>query len=141
MSTEFSLHLVALVFVVFLITLYLLNIWLFEPLLLFMEKRNQSINQDVQEIKDSTDEVEHINNEIQEILNQARKQAKQITEEALSEAKNVYDAKMARYKAENQVKMEEFSKKLENEKMFLKLELLKQKSLFQDTLKAKIRQI
>ncbi len=141
MSTEISLHLMALVFVVFLITLYLLNIWLFKPLIHFMEKRNESISQDVQEIKDSANEVEYINKEIQEILNQARKQAKQMTEEALSEAKAVYDTKMTRHRAENQAKMENFIKKLEEEKLVLKTELLKQKTSFQDALKIKVQQI
>lgn len=141
MSTEISLHLMALVFVVFLATLYLLNIWLFKPLILFMEKRNESINQDVQEIKDSANEVELITKEIGEILDGARAEAKHMIENASAEAKSVYDAKMARYKAENQAKFEDFLKGLEYERVELKNALIGNKVLFQNALKSKIKEI
>ncbi|RDU74658.1 F0F1 ATP synthase subunit B' [Helicobacter anseris] len=141
MSTEISLHLMALVFVVFLATLYLLNIWLFKPLILFMEKRDESINQDVQEIKDSANEVELITKEIGEILDGARAEAKHMIENASTEAKSVYDAKMARYKAENQTKFEDFLKGLESERVELKNALIGNKALFQNALKSKIKEI
>lgn len=141
MSTEISLHLMALVFVVFLATLYLLNIWLFKPLMLFMEKRDESVNQDVQEIKDSANEVELIAKEINEILDGARIEAKNMIENTSSEAKSVYDAKMARYKAENQAKFEDFLKGLEAERVELKNALISNKTLFQNALKSKIKEI
>ena len=141
MTTEVSLHLMALVFVVFMATLYLLNIWLFKPLIHFMEKREESINQDVQEIKDSASEVEYINQEIQQILSHAHQEAKQMMENALAEAKSVSDAKLARQRGESQAKLQEFAKKLEEEKASLKADLLSQKALFQDALRKKISQI
>lgn len=141
MSTEISPHLMALVFVVFLATLYLLNIWLFRPLLHFMEKRNDSINQDVQEIKDSANEVEAITKEIQQILDLARIEAKQMIDNASSDAKSVYDAKIARYKSENQSKFEDFLQSLELERAELKVALSNNKNIFQDALRDKIKEI
>ena len=141
MSTEISLPLMALVFVVFLATLYLLIFWLFKPLIHFMEKREESISQDVQEIKDSASEVEYINQEIQQILSHAHQEAKQMMENALAEAKSVSDAKLARQRGESQAKLQEFAKKLEEEKASLKADLLSQKPLFQDALRKKISQI
>lgn len=141
MTSEVSLHLMALVFVVFLATLYLLNIWLFKPLIHFMDRREESINQDMQEIKDSASEVEYINQEIQQILDNARHEARQMIEAALAEAKSVSDVKLARHRSENQARLQEFAKKLEDEKACLKINLLSQKAFFQDTLRKKISQI
>lgn len=140
-EAEISLRLMALVFVVFLATLYLLNIWLFKPMVSYMEKRDKSINQDVQEIRDSADEVELISKEISEILDQARIEAKQMLDKASNEAKSVCEAKIVKYRSENQAKLEEFRSKLQAQKQDLKAVLLQDKVAFQDALKAKIRAI
>lgn len=141
MSTELSLRFMFLVFVVFMATLYLLNIWLFKPLIHFMERRNEAINQDAQEITDSEKEVVFIQQEIEQIIKQAKLESKQMTEEALSEAKAVYDAKIARHKVENQARLDEFMKNLQEEKQMLKAQLLNDKSKLQDALHTKIREI
>ncbi|MCE3039839.1 F0F1 ATP synthase subunit B' [Helicobacter anatolicus] len=141
MSTEINLRLMFLVFVVFIATLYLLNIWLFKPLMHFMERRDGVINQDAQEITDSEKEVIYIQEEIEQIIKQAKLDAKQMTEEALSEAKNVYDSKIARYKAENQAKIDGFMQKLEEEKKLLKTQLVGDKIALQEAIYTKIKNI
>ncbi|WP_104697175.1 MULTISPECIES: F0F1 ATP synthase subunit B family protein [unclassified Helicobacter] len=140
-EAELSLRLMALVFVVFLATLYLLNIWLFKPMVLYMEKRDKSINDDVQEIRNSADEVELITKEINEILNQARIEAKQMLDKASNDAKVVCEAKIARYRSENQAKLEEFRNKLQAQKQDLKNSLLQDRAIFQDALQTKLQTI
>ena len=141
MSTEINWHLMALVFLVFMVTLYLLNIWLFRPLLNFMQKRDESIYQDLQEITDSANEVEQIEREIVQILDQARKEARSMIEKAQSDARVLYESKMAKYRADNQNKIDEFLRDLNLQKAELKAQVLADKSSLQDVLKAKIGQI
>lgn len=141
MSTEINWHLMALVFLVFMVTLYLLNIWLFRPLLNFMQKRDESIYQDLQEITDSANEVEQIEREIVQILDQARKEARSMIEKAQSDARALYESKMAKYRADNQNKIDEFLRELNLQKAELKVQVLADKSSLQGALKAKIGQI
>ena len=141
MSTEINWHLMALVFLVFMVTLYLLNIWLFRPLLNFMQKRDESIYQDLQEITDSANEVEQIEREIVQILDQARKEARSMIEKAQSDARALYESKMAKYRVDNQNKIDEFLRDLNLQKAELKAQVLADKSSLQDVLKAKLGQI
>ena len=141
MSTEINWHLMALEFLVFMVTLYLLNIWLFRPLLNFMQKRDESIYQDLQEITDSANEVEQIEREIVQILDQARKEARSMIEKAQSDARALYESKMAKYRADNQNKIDEFLRDLNLQKAELKAQVLADKSSLQGALKAKIGQI
>ncbi len=141
MSTEINWHLMALVFLVFMVTLYLLNIWLFQPLLNFMQKRDESIHQDLQEISDSASEVEQIEREIVQILDQARKEARFMIEKAQNDARASYESKMAKYRFDNQNKIDEFLRDLNVQKAELKAQILANKTSLLDTLKTKIGQI
>ncbi len=141
MSTEVNAHLMVLVFLVFLVTMYLLNIWLFIPLLNFMKKRDESLNQDNKEIADSASEVEQIKREIAQILENARREAKEMLERASDEAYEIHEAKMLKHRSENQNRLEEFLSNLQQERAILKSQVMADSAVFQEAIRAKIKQI
>ncbi|MRJ06560.1 MAG: ATPase [Epsilonproteobacteria bacterium] len=71
---------------IFLITLVLLNKWLFQPLVKFMEERDAKLKQSLNQIEGNSEEVEKLQKEIEEILHRARVDANRIREEARLEA-------------------------------------------------------
>ncbi|PAF48431.1 F0F1 ATP synthase subunit B' [Helicobacter sp. 12S02634-8] len=134
-------YLMLLVFVVFLITLYLLNTWLYKPIFSFMDNRNSSITQDVESIHNNEQEIIEIDREIKQILENARLESVQIVEQANNEAKTAYEAKISKNKAETAAKFEEFLEGLQSQRSELKGRLLEQMPVFEESLKIKISQI
>lgn len=134
-------YLMLLVFVVFLVSVFLLNTWLYRPLLGFMEKREASIDQDLQSVQQSDQEINKINQEIKQILEDARLQSSQIIEQATAEAKSEYEAKIAKKKLESTSKIDDFFVELEKEKSSLKSSVLSHMQDFESSLKTRISQI
>ena len=71
---------------IFLITLVLLKMWLFDPLVRFMEEREIKLQKLLEMIEANSKEANHLEKEINEILDKARKEAKAIREEAKAKA-------------------------------------------------------
>lgn len=134
-------YLMLLVFVVFLVSVFLLNTWLYRPLLRFMENREASIDEDLQSVQHSDQQINKINQEIKQILEDARLQSSQIIEQATAEAKSEYEAKIAKKKLESASKLDEFFAELSKEKSSLKSSLLLHMPEFESSLKTRISQI
>ncbi|PAF52735.1 FoF1 ATP synthase subunit B' [Helicobacter sp. 13S00477-4] len=141
MSITLNPYLMLLVFVVFIITLYLLNIWLYKPLLSFMDNRDLSIEQDMQSIQENNQETLKIDKEIRQTIENARLEALQIVEKATTDAKLAYETKMTKKKMECAAKIDEFLKGLQTQKNDLKKQLLAEIPEFEITLRKKISQI
>lgn len=133
--------LMLLVFVVFLITMFLLNSWLFKPLLTFMDERENSLRKDMDTATSDNDEVQEIQAKIQALFVDAKMQASKIIEEATESAKAEYDSKMAKIVAEIQSKTDQFRADLEEQKLQARQELLADLGGFEAALKDKIRAI
>ena len=71
---------------IFLITLILLKMWLFDPLLKFMEKRDVELKKKLEMAESNLNEAKQLEKEINEVLDKARKEAKAIREEAKAKA-------------------------------------------------------
>jgi len=71
---------------IFLITLILLKMWLFEPLVKFMEEREVKLNRSLEMIDSNSNETKQLEEEIEVVLDKARKEAKAIREEAKAKA-------------------------------------------------------
>lgn len=138
MHTEINWYLMALVFFIFLVTMYLLNIWLFRPLLSFVHKRNEAIEQDIREINDSASEIERIEKEVSEILENARREARLMVEKSQSESRALYEARILKYSLENQARIDEFMESIKAEKIRLKDHILMDKEGLKDALNRKI---
>lgn len=134
-------YLMLLIFVVFLITMFLLNSWLFRPLLAFMDERENSLRKDMDTAAGDNDEVREIQAKIQALFADAKMQAGKIIEEATESAKAEYDSKMAKIASEIQGKTDRFRAELEEQKIQARQELLADLSGFEVALKDKIRAI
>ncbi len=133
--------LMLLVFVVFIVTMFFLNTWLFKPLLGFMDEREASIQRDLQSAQSDDNSVKDIQNQIQSVLKNARNEASQILEEATNKAKEDYDKKISKKQEEMQRKIEDFRKDLISQKKSLKTELESYMPDFKKALQGKISQI
>jgi F-type H+-transporting ATPase subunit b len=72
---------------IFLITLVLLNMWLFKPLVKFMEDRDAKLAADKQSVSDNEKDTQKYEEEIASILDSAKAEANKIRQEALESAK------------------------------------------------------
>ena len=128
----------ALVFVVFLILIYLLNNILYKPLLGFMDERDASIKKDSQGIEENTAEIKVLQKEAEDILQKAKEQAALIKNKAQDKAKESAEVKISQKKDELAQKYNEFMQGLEDEKTKLRNSLLPQLPIFKESLKAKL---
>lgn len=128
----------ALVFVVFLILVYLLNRILYKPILSFMDARDASIRKDSEGIEGNTAEIKAIQKETEEILQQAKQEAALIKNKAHDLAKENADVRISQKKEELNRKYSEFMDNLEVERDKLKNALLSQIPAFKESLKAKL---
>ena len=72
---------------IFLVTLILLNQWLFKPLLNFMEQRDAKLEDELKSVSNNTNEAKKYEEEIAQILENAKSEAAKIKKAALEEAK------------------------------------------------------
>lgn len=133
--------LMLLVFVVFIITMFLLNTWLFKPLIGFMDERENSLRKDMESAVSDDNEVKEIQEKIRSVLADAKAQASRIIEDAIDNAKADYDARMEKKTNEIQARLESFRADLESQKYQVGQELLADMAGFESALKGKIQQI
>jgi F-type H+-transporting ATPase subunit b len=105
---------------IFLVTLILLNQWLFQPLLSFMKQRDAKLQEKLKTVSSNTDEAKQYEEEIASIIENAKAKASKIKKEAIEEAK-----KEATVMVESEVSKIEsakatFNKELEAKKAELK---------------------
>lgn len=133
--------LMLLVFVVFVITMILLNTWLFKPLIGFMDERENSLRKDMESAVSDDNEVREIQEKIRSVFADAKAQASRIIEDSIDSAKADYDARMEKKSSEIQAKLDSFRADLESQKHQARHELLADLAGFESALKSKIQQI
>ncbi|MCI7047015.1 MULTISPECIES: F0F1 ATP synthase subunit B' [Helicobacter] len=131
----------ALVFFTFLILIYLLNRILYKPLLGFMDARDSSIKKDSEGIEGNAADVKALKAEAEVILQNARQEASLIKNKAQENAKQMADAKITQKREELNLKYNEFTAILEEEREELKKTLLSKIPLFEESLKAKMAKL
>ncbi|CUU39418.1 MULTISPECIES: FoF1 ATP synthase subunit B' [Helicobacter] len=141
MSITLNPYLMLLVFVTFMLLIFLLNQWLFKPMLAFMSNRDSFIDQEITNTQGYRGEIDEIEKEIARTLSLARKEAAQILESATKEAKTNYEEKINAKKVENESKLAQAKQELEEQKSQLYAELLEQLPVFKNALNAKLEQI
>lgn len=141
MGISLNPQLMALVFVLFIISIYVLNKWLYQPILNFMDARDEKIKNDLANIDGNDSQITHIDGEIRAILDEARKEASAIKESALNDAKADYANNIERLKSENDENLSARLKALQSEKDELKSALLAQMSDFQTAINKKLEHI
>ncbi|RDU63448.1 hypothetical protein CQA53_08485 [Helicobacter didelphidarum] len=130
-----------LVFIVFMVTMFLLNKFVFQPLISFMDQREQKVANDLQLVNQDDNDLLQIEKEIQEILSKAKIEARTIKDEQIHEAKEKANNKIERIQAENKEKMESFMAKLYENKDQIKNEIKTSLGDIESLLLAKVKQI
>lgn len=134
-------YLMLLVFVVFLVTMFLLNRWLFKPLIGFMDEREATLRKDLDSISSSDAKVQDLQQQIQDLLTNARTRSNEILQKATSDAKAHYEANIQKKQEELAKKLQDFRANLEQQKETDKKELLANLGDFENALMSKIKQL
>jgi len=126
---------------IFLVTLMLLNQWLFQPLLSFIEKRDAKLEEELKAVSNNANEAKQYEEEIASIIENAKAEATKIKKDAMEVAK-----KEALEMVESEVsKVEEakiaFNKELEAKKADLTKALEANSNELKDMLSSKLKGI
>ncbi|MGP1579522.1 MAG: FoF1 ATP synthase subunit B' [Wolinella sp.] len=141
MSLSVNPWLMLVVFTIFILSVYLLNKWLYKPLLTFIDNRNISIKSDLESIQNNGSEIAFLDAEAARVLTQARSEANLIREKAIQSAMAISEKKITTKHEELEKKKKEFLKVLAEEEGVLRSSLLAQMPLYRESLKAKISQL
>ncbi len=128
----------AVVFVVFVLLLWAMNVWVYRPLLAFMDNRQAEIKDSLAKIKtDNTQSVE-IRHQIDALLKEAAEKRREMIAEAIQKAIESYDAVIKQKENELNQEFEAFAKQLQNEKQILKEQLQVQMPVFENELNKRV---
>ncbi|MWV62562.1 hypothetical protein DCO58_03525 [Helicobacter saguini] len=130
-----------LVFVVFLITMFLLNKFVFVPLISYMDEREKKVSKDLELVSSDDSQSEQIEKEIKEILTKAKNEAYALKEAEISKAKEAAAIKIEKIQSENKEKMDAFLAKLEANKEAMKADIKASLGDIESLLVTKIKQI
>ncbi|AZV46014.1 ATPase [Nautilia sp. PV-1] len=124
---------------IFLVTLILLKIWLFEPLVKFMDEREEKLRKSLEMINANTEDTKELEEEIQKVLAKAKKEAKEIRDEARAKAQAEAAEMKAKRLAEIEAAKEELAKEIQAEKERILSELAGSKEEIKTLVENKIR--
>ncbi|GAA7252224.1 FoF1 ATP synthase subunit B' [Helicobacter pylori] len=138
MNISVNPYLMAVVFVVFVLSLWAMNVWVYRPLLAFMDNRQAEIKDSLAKIKtDNTQSVE-IRHQIDALLKEAAEKRREMIAEAIQKATESYDAVIKQKENELNQEFEAFAKQLQNEKQILKEQLQVQMPVFENELNKRV---
>lgn len=138
-----DIHLPLMLFVLalFLILLVLLNNMLFQPLVKFIDDRDEAIAKDLEASKSFSSNSNELNNKADEVISNAKNEAAQIRQTAIDNEKTIAQSKIETKQKELEGKYDVFLEQLSSDKMQLKNSLLSQMPLFKESLKAKFSKL
>ncbi|GAA7133501.1 FoF1 ATP synthase subunit B' [Helicobacter pylori] len=138
MNISVNPYLMAVVFVVFVLLLWAMNVWVYRPLLAFMDNRQAEIKDSLAKIKtDNTQSVE-IRHQVDALLKEAAEKRREMIAEAIQKAAESYDAVIKQKESELNQEFEAFAKQLQNEKQILKEQLQVQMPVFENELNKRV---
>ncbi len=128
----------AVVFVVFVLLLWAMNVWVYRPLLAFMDNRQAEIKDSLAKIKTDNAQSVEIHHQIETLLKEAAEKRREMIAEAIQKATESYDAVIKQKENELNQEFEAFAKQLQNEKQVLKEQLQVQMPVFEDELNKRV---
>ncbi len=128
----------AVVFVVFVLLLWAMNVWVYRPLLAFMDNRQAEIKDSLAKIKTDNAQSVEIRHQIETLLKEAAERRREMIAEAIQKAAESYDAVIKQKENELNQEFEAFAKQLQNEKQILKEQLQVQMPVFEDELNKRV---
>ncbi len=127
--------------VVFFALIYLLNNILYQPLLGFMQKREELIKSDMDNIAENSGDVESSLNKANTLISDAKSEAASIRESALTKAKEAAAKELETAQAAIEAKYDAFVQELGADRAALKSDLLANLSSYQNSLQTKLKNI
>ncbi len=128
----------AVVFVVFVLLLWAMNVWVYRPLLAFMDNRQAEIKDSLAKIKTDNTQSMEIRHQIDALLKEAAEKRREMIAEAIQKAAESYDAVIKQKENELNQEFEAFAKQLQNEKQILKEQLQVQMPVFENELNKRV---
>ncbi len=128
----------AVVFVVFVLLLWAMNVWVYRPLLAFMDNRQAEIKDSLAKIKTDNAQSVEIRHQIETLLKEAAEKRREMIAEAIQKATESYDAVIKQKENELNQEFEAFTKQLQNEKQILKEQLQAQMPVFENELNKRV---
>ncbi|RVY37153.1 FoF1 ATP synthase subunit B' [Helicobacter pylori] len=138
MNISVNPYLMAVVFVVFVLLLWAMNVWVYRPLLAFMDNRQAEIKDSLAKIKTDNAQSVEIGHQIETLLKEVAERRREIIAEAIQKATESYDAVIKQKENELNQEFEAFAKQLQNEKQVLKEQLQVQMPVFEDELNKRV---
>ncbi len=138
MNISVNPYLMAVVFVVFVLLLWAMNVWVYRPLLAFMDNRQAEIKDSLAKIKTDNAQSVEIGHQIDALLKEAAERRREIIAEAIQKATQSYDVVIKQKENELNQEFEAFAKQLQNEKQVLKEQLQAQMPVFEDELNKRV---
>jgi F-type H+-transporting ATPase subunit b len=129
------------VLALFLTLLVLLNTMLFQPLVKFMDDRDNSIAKDLEAAKGLSGNSNELNAKADEIISNAKNEAAGIRQKAIDNEKTLALAKVETKQNELEAEYSKFLDRMSSDKENLKNSLLSQMPLFKESLKAKFSKL
>jgi len=138
-----DIHLPLMLFVLalFLFLLVVLNKMLFQPLVSFMDDRDNSIAKDLEAAKGLTGNTDELNAKAEVNISDAKNEAAAIRQKATDDEKSSAASKVESKQSELDKEYGSFIKKLAEDKENLKNSLLSEMPLFKESLKAKFSKL
>ena len=138
-----DIHLPLMLFVLalFLFLLVVLNIMLVQPLVKFMDDRDNSIAKDLEAAKGLSGNSDELSAKADENISNAKNEAAAIRQKAIDDEKTLSASKVETRQSELEQEYGNFVEKLTKEKESLKNALLSQMPLFKESLKAKFSKL
>ncbi|WP_024113751.1 FoF1 ATP synthase subunit B' [Helicobacter pylori] len=138
MNISVNPYLMAVVFVVFVLLLWAMNVWVYRPLLAFMDNRQAEIKDSLAKIKTDNAQSVEIRHQIEILLKEVAEKRREMIAEAIQKATESYDAVIKQKENELNQEFEAFAKQLQNEKQALKEQLQVQMPVFENELNKRV---
>ena len=138
---DISLSLMLVVAIVFFVMLVLLNNWLYQPLMAFMDERDKSIRKDLESVSADSSEIDELKAKAEAVIAEAKSEAAALRAKTIDESKLLAMSKIEAKKEELEEIYRAFLDSLKKEEGELRSELISQMPLFKESLKAKFSQI
>ncbi len=127
--------------VVFFALIYFLNAILYQPLLGFIQKREDLIKNDLENIAQDGGDVANSLNKANLLISEAKSEAAEIRESAVTKAKDAAAKELEIAQSVIEEKYDAFVKELSGERTELKKELVSNLSTYQNSLQSKLKNI
>jgi len=138
---DISFSLVAFMIVLFLALIYVLNTMMYKPLLDFMQKRDESIANDIASIEGNDSEISELEAKANETISKAKQEASEIKASMISKVKDELSSKFEEKKSALEKELDNFLVALGEKKEILKSELEANLAQYKEAVEAKIKSV